>query len=68
MSFQELIRTACERGLLRGDWSDWRTFREMRARTSHTYHEETALALVAQIPAFIEEARYLRDELAKRTE
>lgn len=67
MSFQDLIRTANEQGLLRSDWPRWRTFREMRARTSHTYHEDAARAVVAQIPEFIAEARFLRDELARRT-
>ena len=36
ISFQDLIRTANERGLLLGDWSRWKLYREMRSRTSHT--------------------------------
>src|SRR5690242_6654996 len=35
--FADFIRTANAQGLLRGDWPVWRRFREMRARTSHTY-------------------------------
>jgi nucleotidyltransferase substrate binding protein (TIGR01987 family) len=66
MSFPELIRTGSEQGLLLSDWSRWRTFREMRARTSDTYHEETAREVVALIPEFVAEARFLRDELARR--
>jgi hypothetical protein len=35
----------------------------MRARTSHSYDEAVALEVVAEIPAFLDEARYLRDRL-----
>ncbi|MCY4165770.1 MAG: HI0074 family nucleotidyltransferase substrate-binding subunit [Gammaproteobacteria bacterium] len=66
MTFQDLIRTANEQGLLLGDWSDWRRFREMRARTSHAYAEDAAILVVDAIPRFIEEAAYLRDKLRKR--
>jgi hypothetical protein len=38
----------------------------MRARTSHTYDEDTALEVVAGIPEFLFEAEHLRDELARR--
>lgn len=66
MTFQDLIRTANEQGLLLGDWPDWRGFRDMRARTSHTYKEDVALEVVAGIPRFVEEAIYLRDKLRER--
>lgn len=66
MAFQDMIRTANEQNLLLGDWTDWRNFRAMRARTSHTYDESTAIEVVAGIPRFIEEAVYLRDKLTER--
>lgn len=50
--FQYLIRTACEQGLLLSDWPQWRKFREMRSKTSHTYDEDVALEVVSGIPAF----------------
>lgn len=59
MSFPTLIRTGTEQGLLRGDWTDWRAYREMRNITSHTYDEIKALQVAATIPAFLEEAREL---------
>jgi nucleotidyltransferase substrate binding protein (TIGR01987 family) len=59
MSFPELIRTASEQGLLKTDWSEWRTYREMRNITSHTYDEAKALQVVAAIPAFLDEVRVL---------
>ncbi|WP_188909300.1 HI0074 family nucleotidyltransferase substrate-binding subunit [Salinarimonas ramus] len=66
MTFSELIRTASEQGLLLGEWPEWRTFREMRGKTSHAYSERVALEVVAGIPRFIDEARVLRDRLAGR--
>ena len=63
MSFPELIRTASEQGLLKSDWSEWRTFREMRNITSHTYDEAKALQVVAEIPAFLDEVRVLSARL-----
>ena len=66
ISFQDLIRTANERGLLLGDWSRWKLYREMRSRTSHTYHEDIALEVVKGIPAFLAEARYLCDQMMLR--
>lgn len=66
MAFQDIVRTANEQGLLRGDWPAWRRYREMRARTSHTCDEQTALEVVAGIPDFLEEAIYLQDKLRQR--
>lgn len=63
MTFQDLIRTANEQGLLLGEWVDWRGFREMRGKTSHAYNEEMSIEVVASIPRFIQEAVYLRDRL-----
>jgi len=59
MSFQELIRSGNERGLLRKDWPAWRKYRDMRGRTSHTYAENVALQVVAGIPDFLDEATFL---------
>ena len=64
--FPYLIRSANERGMLLGDWPQWKQYRDMRAKTSHTYDENIALAVVAGIPGFIEEALYLRDRLRER--
>ena len=66
MAFQDIIRTANEQGLLLGNWTNWRRYREMRGKTSHTYDEAVAREVVAGIPAFLEEARYLRDQLKRR--
>ncbi len=66
MPFQDLIRSANEQGLLLGDWSKWKGYRDMRSKTGHTYDEDVALLVVAGIPDFLSEAVYLRDQLKKR--
>ncbi|MGF1616077.1 MAG: nucleotidyltransferase substrate binding protein [Gammaproteobacteria bacterium] len=66
LPFADLIRSGNEQGLLLGDWPKWRTYREMRGKTSHTYEEAIAVEVVAGLPAFVVEATYLRDQLRKR--
>jgi nucleotidyltransferase substrate binding protein (TIGR01987 family) len=66
MAFQDLIRTANQQGLLLGDWPAWHRYRDLRARTSHTYRAETAEQVAAAIPAFLAEAEHLRDQLQAR--
>lgn len=66
MAFQDLIRSGNEQGLLLGDWPRWRGYRDMRARTSHTYDEEVALQVVAGIPGFLAEAVHLCERIARR--
>ena len=66
MTFQNLIRTGNEQGLLLGDWPNWRVFRDMRTKTSHTYNENTAIEVVAGIPRFLDEVVYLCGKLRER--
>jgi nucleotidyltransferase substrate binding protein (TIGR01987 family) len=66
MAFQDLIRTASGEDLLLGDWSAWRRYRDLRARTSHTYRAETAQQVANAIPEFLAEALHLRDRLQQR--
>jgi nucleotidyltransferase substrate binding protein (TIGR01987 family) len=66
MGFADLIRAGGEAGLLRGDWPEWRRYRDMRARTSHTYDAAVARAVVAGIPEFVSEAQHLVDALSLR--
>ena len=67
MEFQPLIRTAYEQGLVLNSWDAWREYRQCRTNTSHTYNEEKALRVMDRIPAFLEEARFLLEQLRKRT-
>jgi nucleotidyltransferase substrate binding protein (TIGR01987 family) len=66
MPFQDLIRSGNEHGLLRGDWEDWKRYRHMRAQTSHAYDEPSAQEVVAEIPRFLEEIRFLCAQLRSR--
>jgi nucleotidyltransferase substrate binding protein (TIGR01987 family) len=68
MAFADLIRSANEQGLLLGDWSAWKTYREMRSNTSYTYDEEIAIEVVQSIPTFLEEARHLLKQLQERNQ
>jgi nucleotidyltransferase substrate binding protein (TIGR01987 family) len=64
--FPYLIRSANEQGLLLSDWPTWRTYRDMRAKTSHTYDEQIALEVVRGIAPFLLEATHLLGQLTKR--
>ncbi len=66
MPFADLIRSGNEQGLLLGTWLEWRVYREMRSKTSHTYDEETALEVVSGIPAFLTESQFLWGQLRER--
>ena len=61
----DLLRKSAHAGLVR-DPLRWREWREMRNATSHAYDEGVALEVVAVIPAFLDEARYLCDQLRGR--
>jgi nucleotidyltransferase substrate binding protein (TIGR01987 family) len=66
MPFADLVRSGNAQGLLRDDWPAWRRFREMRARTSHTYDAEVASQVASAIPGFLEEAEHFYAELQRR--
>jgi nucleotidyltransferase substrate binding protein (TIGR01987 family) len=66
MPFADLIRSGNEQGLLLGDWTDWKRYREMRSLTSHTYDEAVALEVVDGIPAFLTEGEFLLKQLQER--
>jgi len=68
MAFADLIRSANEQGLLEGSWAEWKLYREMRSKTSHTYNEEVALEVVERIPAFLAEAGFLLQQLEGRNQ
>lgn len=63
LSFRQLIRTGSERGLLRSGLDVWAEFRRARGVTSHAYERDKALEVFALIPIFVDEARYLLDQL-----
>ena len=68
MPFAELIRTGNEQGLLRSDWGTWKTYRQARTDSSHTYDEKKAVAVYEVAQDFVEEARFLTEKLLARSE
>jgi nucleotidyltransferase substrate binding protein (TIGR01987 family) len=66
MSFQDVIRMGSEQSLLLGDWAHWKLYRHVCSKTSHTYDQLVALEVVEHIPAFLQEAQYLCQQIASR--
>ncbi len=66
MAFADLIRSANEQGLLLSDWGQWKKYREMRAKTSHTYNESVALEVVEDVPGFLSEVKFLLARIEER--
>ncbi len=65
MNFQDIIRHANERQLIKGNWLDWKLYRHLRGKTSHTYDEAVAKEVVQSIPQFLAEAQFLCASLEK---
>lgn len=63
MTFQTLIRTGSEMGLLKNGWDAWAKYRKARSTTSHVYDERKALEVFAVIPDFYTEAVFLLNAL-----
>ncbi len=63
ITFPTLIRTASQDGVLREGYDVWHGFREARNRTSHTYNEEQAVAVLRIVPKFVAEVRFLHNRL-----
>lgn len=66
MAFPDVIRLGYAHGLLHESWSEWRMYREIRAKTSHTYDLAVAVAVMAAIPQFIDAVTFLQAQLAAR--
>jgi nucleotidyltransferase substrate binding protein (TIGR01987 family) len=66
LSFNELIRAGYEEGLLNAELVEWKNFRTNRGTTSHSYDEVKAQAIYEAIPVFLEEAKFLADQLKNR--
>jgi nucleotidyltransferase substrate binding protein (TIGR01987 family) len=66
MLFQNLVRTANEMGLFKGNWEKWKNYRNARNITSHTYDGNKADSIVAIATEFYDESLYFLNELKKR--
>lgn len=66
-TFQNLIRLGNEKDLLRSDWTVWRTYRQARTDSSHTYDAQTAASVYQVAPDFLLEARHLYQQLIEKS-
>lgn len=66
MSFNNIIREAFGKDLVRSDIVVWRNYRKQRGITSHTYDEEKAQMIFESIPDFLKEAQYVLARLQER--
>jgi len=67
-TFAHIIRTGNEQGLLRSDWVRWKAYRQARNDSSHTYNEDKAADVYAIAADFLEEAKFLYQQLMRRSE
>lgn len=68
MDFNDIIREALRRGLVRSELSAWIDYRHNRNMTSHAYNEPKAQEVFESVPDFLQEARYLLTRLQERSE
>ena len=66
MEMSELIDLAHAQGVVPGDWPLWRVWHDLRAHTGHLDDEPMGPDVVAAIPRFLDELRYLQGRLAGR--
>ena len=67
MSFNDVIREAYRQGLVRSELPSWREHRRKRGTTSHAYDENLAQEVLEHAPVFLEEARFLLNQLQIRS-
>jgi hypothetical protein len=65
-TFQNLIRTGNEKGLLRSDWSRWKDYRQARTNSNHNSIQEKGALVYVIAPDLLVEARYLHQQLIKK--
>lgn len=63
MTFNQLIRTANQFGLLKSNLEIWDDYRQKRNSTSHTYDEAIALEVMSIVPNFKDDAEFLLGKL-----
>jgi nucleotidyltransferase substrate binding protein (TIGR01987 family) len=64
--FPDLIRKGDQAGLLRTGWPEWKSYREARNKTVHTYREEIAVEVASGARDFAQEVRVLLGNLGGR--
>lgn len=67
-TFNNLLREAYGKNLIRSDIVAWQVYRKSRGTTSHTYDADKAQVILENIPDFLDEARYLLSRLQERND
>jgi nucleotidyltransferase substrate binding protein (TIGR01987 family) len=67
LTFEGVIRLGDQSGLLLSPVAKWKDFRQARTDTSHTYNEEKAIKVLARIPDFDKEVKFLLERLRERS-
>lgn len=65
MTYMDIVRSGAEAGLVQ-NVERYKTYREKRNITSHTYNENKAEGIVSVLGEFRDDVRYLLAELEKR--
>ncbi len=65
--FKDILREALRLGLI-NDMSKWVEYRDMRNITSHTYDQQKADAVYSRISDFLEQSRFLVEQLRQRNQ
>ncbi len=65
MAFMDLMRTAQEAGLIRGAPA-YKEYRDKRNITSHTYDEDKAMEILSVVDPFLQDMRFVLNELKRR--
>jgi nucleotidyltransferase substrate binding protein (TIGR01987 family) len=66
-NFQSLIRLGNEHGLLKSNWSAWKTYRQARTDSIHGYDCTKAEAIFDLAPQFLDEAKVLLGNLQRQS-
>ncbi len=65
--FKDILREALRLGLI-NDMSKWVEYRDMRNITSHTYDQQKADAVYSRLSDFLEQSRFLVEQLRQRNQ
>lgn len=68
LGFQNLIRKAYSKKMLKHSWDKWSEYRDNRNYTSHAYNENKAIKLVNGLDDFYKEVQYLYNFLKESDE
>lgn len=63
MSFQEIIREAYTKGVLKNSWDKWWEYRDDRNATSHGYDKNKAIEIVKGLRVFYLEIAFFLERL-----